>query len=176
MASLVAGIAVGVLGGGCLLLTLLTLPGNWLLLLVAVGSQGWAMIAGSEAPYSGWTLGALVALAVLGEVAEAGMGAAGAKAGGARSRGTWGAVAGSLVGAVVGTVALAFLPVAGTLLGALAGAALGAVVGELTYGDRDAASVVKPATGAAIGRFAGILVKFAIGVVMWVVAVVAAAW
>ena len=176
MTSLLVAVAVGVLGGGCLLLTLLTLPGNWLLVLVAVGAQVWAMIAGGDLPYSGWTLGALVALAVLGELAEAGMGAAGAKAGGARSRGAWGAVAGSLVGAMAGTVALAFVPVVGTLLGALGGAALGAVVGELTYGDRDAASVVRPATGAAIGRFAGILVKFAIGVVMWVVAVAAAAW
>jgi hypothetical protein len=176
MESLLTALAVGVLGGGSLFLTLLTLPGNWLLLLVAVGAQAWAMFAGTTLPYSPWTLAALVALAVAAEVAETAMGAAGAKAGGARGRGAWGAMIGSIVGALVGTVALAFLPLAGTLLGALAGAAVGAMAGELTYGDRDALDTVKPAAGAAIGRFAGILVKFAIGVLMWVVAVTAAAW
>lgn len=176
MESLLTALAVGVLGGGSIFLTLLTLPGNWLLLLVAVGAQAWAMFAGTPLPYSPWTLAALVALAVAGEVAETVMGAAGAKAGGARGRGAWGAMIGSLVGALVGTVALAFLPLAGTLLGALAGAAVGAMAGELTYGDRGALDTVKPAVGAAVGRFAGILVKFAIGVLMWVVAVTAAAW
>lgn len=176
MESLLTAVVVGVLGGGALFLTLLTLPGNWLLLLVAVGAQAWAMFAGTAEPYSAWTLAALVALAIAGEVAETAMGAAGAKAGGARGRGAWGAMIGSIVGALVGTVGLAFLPLAGTLLGALGGAAIGAMVGELTYGDRSAAQTVKPAAGAAIGRFAGILVKFAIGVLMWVVAVTAAAW
>lgn len=176
MESLLTALAVGVLGGGSLFLTLLTLPGNWLLVLVAVGAQAWAMVAGTTLPYSPWTLAALVALAVAGEVAETAMGAAGAKAGGARGRGAWGAMIGSLVGALVGTVALAFLPLAGTLLGALGGAAVGAMAGELTYGDRGALDTVKPAAGAAIGRFAGILVKFAIGILMWVVAVTAAAW
>ena len=176
MESLVTAVVVGVLGGGSLFLTLMTLPGNWLLVLVAVGAQAWAMLAGAALPYSAWTLVALVVLGLFGEFAETAMGAAGAKAGGARGRGAWGAVLGSLAGAMVGTVAIAFLPLAGTLLGALGGAALGAMVGELTYGDRRAIETVVPAAGAAIGRFAGILVKFAIGVLMWVVAVVAAAW
>jgi hypothetical protein len=33
-----------------------------------------------------------------------------------------------------------------------------------------------PSAGAAAGRFAGILVKLAIGIVMWVIAVVGALW
>jgi hypothetical protein len=174
--SITIGLAMALLGGACLVLTLLTLPGNWLILLLAASAQGWAMAADAPLPYSGWTLAALFAIALLGEFAETAMGAAGAKAAGARSRGAWGAVIGSFAGALLGTVLLAFIPLAGTLVGALIGAAAGAFVGELTYGDRRASSLVMPSAGAAAGRFAGILVKLAIGIVMWVIAVVGALW
>ena len=174
--SVLMGIVMAVLGGGCLLLTLVTLPGNWLIVLFAAALQGWALAFGHALPYSGWTLGALFALALVGEFAEVWMSAAGAKAGGARSRGAWGAVLGSMAGALAGTVLLAFLPIAGALVGALMGAALGAFVGELTYGDRSAAALAVPAIAAAAGRFAGIIVKLAFGVAIWTVAVVGALW
>ncbi|MFM8698707.1 MAG: DUF456 family protein, partial [Phycisphaerales bacterium] len=79
-------------GGGCVLLTVLTLPGNWLLLAIAGVAQAWTMHGGGAPLYSWWTLGAAAALAFGGEALEAGMGAAGASAAGARRRGTWGAV------------------------------------------------------------------------------------
>jgi len=176
METMVLALLMAVLGGGCLMLTLLTLPGNWLIVLLAAGAQGWAMAAGTPLPYSGWTLAAIAALALAGELAEMGMGAAGARAGGARGRGVWGAVLGSIVGALAGTVLLAFIPLAGTLVGALAGAAIGAFIGELTYGDRRASSLVLPAAGAAAGRFAGLLVKFAVGALAWVLLVGGALW
>lgn len=176
MSTLVLALAMAVLGGGCLLLTLLTLPGNWLIVLLAAGAQAWAMATGGSLPYSGWTLAAIAALAVAGEVAETAMGAAGARAAGARGRGIWGAVIGSIAGAVAGTVFLAFIPLAGTLVGALAGAALGAFVGELTYGDRRAASLVVPAAGAAAGRFAGLVAKLGLGIAAWVLLVGGALW
>lgn len=172
--TLTLALVMAVLGAGGLLLTLLTLPGNWVILLLAAGAQGWAMAAGAPLPYSVWTLAALFAIALLGEVAETAMGAAGAKAGGGRSRGAWGAVIGSFAGALAGTLLLAFIPLAGTLVGALIGAAIGAFVGELTYGDRRASALVAPAAGAAVGRLAGILVKLAFGMVMWVIAVAGA--
>ena len=172
--TLTLALVMAVLGGASLVLTLMTLPGNWAILLLAASAQGWAMAVGAPVPYSGWTLAALFAIAVLGEVAETAMGAAGAKAGGGRGRGAWGAVIGSFAGALAGTVLLAFIPLAGTLVGALIGAAIGAFAGELTYGDRRAASLVAPAAGAAVGRFAGILVKLAFGLVMWVIAVAGA--
>jgi hypothetical protein len=167
---------VAVVGGLCVLLTVLTLPGNWLLLAVAGVAQAWTMSGGGTPLYSWWTIAAAAVLALSGEALEAGMGAAGASAAGARRRGTWGAVIGSLAGAVVGTFVLAFIPLFGTLVGALVGAGLGAFVGELSYGDRGAASLVVPAAGAAAGRFAGLIVKSAVGAAMWTLLVVGALW
>lgn len=173
---LIAAALLGVLGGGCLVLTLLTLPGNWLLLLVAAVAQWWSTRVGGAGLFSWWTLGGAFVLCIVGEVLETAMSAAGASAGGARGRGAWGAIAGSLVGALVGTVLLAFIPLAGTLLGALAGAAIGAFVGELTYGDRPATALVKPAAGAAAGRMAGLAVKLGVGALLWTLLVGAALW
>jgi hypothetical protein len=73
-------------------------------------------------------------------------------------------------------VLLAFIPLAGTLAGALIGAAVGAFIGEMTYGDRNTLSLVLPAAAAAAGRMAGVLVKLAFGMAIWVVAVVGALW
>jgi hypothetical protein len=85
-------------------------------------------------------------------------------------------VIGSFAGALLGTVLLAVIPLAGTLAGALIGAALGAFIGEMTYGDRSAGSLVLPAAAAAAGRMAGIVVKLAFGIAIWVVVVVGALW
>lgn len=169
-------LAIAVLGGGCLLLTVLTLPGNWLLLAVAGGAQLLSMQGGGTPLYGAWTLAGAFALAAAGEVLETAMGATGARLGGARRRGAWGAVIGSLAGALVGTVALAFLPLVGTLAGALIGAALGAFVGELTYRDRRPAALVLPAAGAAAGRLAGLIAKVAVGIALWTLLVVGALW
>jgi hypothetical protein len=73
-------------------------------------------------------------------------------------------------------VLLAFIPLAGTLAGALIGAAVGAFIGEMTYGDRSAISLVLPAAAAAAGRLAGVLVKLAFGIAIWLVAVIGALW
>ncbi|MFO0962742.1 MAG: DUF456 family protein [Phycisphaerales bacterium] len=176
-ATIIAAILYGLLGAGCLLLTLITLPGNWLLVLMACGFQLWSVLAtdGQQPLFSWWTIAAGLALALLGELAEVGMGAAGAAATGARQRGIWGAVIGSLLGALVGLV-FVFVPVIGSLLGALAGAAAGAFIGELTYKDRRTHEAAYAAVGAAAGRFAGILVKLSFGVAIWVLFVVAALW
>ena len=73
METIVVTLLLAVLGGGCLLLTLLTLPGNWLILLLAGVAQAWSMSGDGTPLYSGWTLVALFLLAILGEVAETGM-------------------------------------------------------------------------------------------------------
>jgi hypothetical protein len=46
----------------------------------------------------------------------------------------------------------------------------------MTYGDRSAGSLVLPAAAAAAGRMAGIVVKLAFGIAIWVVVVVGALW
>lgn len=174
--SIVMALVMAVLGAGCVLLTVLTLPGNWLLLLLAGIAELWSMRDGGTPLYGGWTLAGALVLAAAGEVIEVALGAAGARLGGARRRGAWGAVFGSLAGALVGTVALVFLPFAGSLAGALIGAAIGAFVGEMTYGDRGPVSLLVPAAGAAAGRFAGLLAKVAVGITLWTVLVVGALW
>jgi hypothetical protein len=174
--TIVVALLMAVLGGGCLFMTLLTLPGNWAMLVLVGAAQLWSL-AGNGAPlYSGWTLLALFLLAVFGEVCETAMSAAGARGGGARARGAWGAILGSFAGALVGTVLLAFIPLAGTLAGALIGAAVGAFIGEMTYGDRSAMGLVLPAAAAAAGRMVGVLVKVGFGIAIWIIAVAGALW
>ena len=174
--TIVVALLMAGLGGGCLFLTLLTLPGNWAILILVGAAQLWSLAGDGTPLYSSWTLLALFLLAILGAVCETAMGALGARAGGARGRGAWGAVLGSFAGALLGTVLLAFIPLAGTLAGALIGAAVGAFIGEMTYGDRNTLSLVLPAAAAAAGRMAGVLVKLAFGMAIWVVAVVGALW
>ena len=60
--TLVVALLMAGLGGGCLFLTLLTLPGNWAILILVGAAQLWSL-SGDGAPlYSGWTLVALFAL------------------------------------------------------------------------------------------------------------------
>ena len=181
-ATILASILYAALGAGCLLLQLVTLPGNWLLVLLALVFQVWSIVAtdGQHPLFSWWTIAAGTALALLAEFAELGMGAAGARMTGARARGMWGAVVGSLVGSLAGTALGCGVPVLGSIVGALAGAlagaALGAFVGELTYRDRRPHAAALAAVGAAAGRTAGIIVKVAFGVAIWATFVAAAMW
>lgn len=155
------------LGGGCVLLQLIGLPGTWLLLLLAVAVWGSSFVitSGPEPIFSIWTLVVLLAFAVLAEVVEFFASAAGAKTGGASRRGMAGAVVGGLGGAIVGTIF--FVPVIGSILGAVGGSALGAIVGELSEGGRTLRSTAKPAAGAVAGRVAGTLAKSGFAGAMW---------
>ncbi len=157
--------------------TLLALPGIWLMVLLAVVHELLASLwFGSAGGWVTWTLiGAALALALAAEVIEFLAGAAGAKAGGASKWGTIGALAGGVVGAVVGTVVIP-LPLVGTLAGAALGAAIGASSGEMWRGGKSARESIKPAIGAASGRVAGTLLKFALATVVWVMLVFGAFW
>src|SRR5882724_8420150 len=79
-------------------LTLLTLPGTWLAVLIAA-----AVALCRPELISWWTVGAAAALDVIAEVVELVASAAGAAKGGASRAGAIGAITGSLVGAIVGT-------------------------------------------------------------------------
>jgi uncharacterized protein len=141
----------GVLGTA---LTMLTLPGTWLMLLVAVGLQLWL-----PGLYSWWTLGVAGSVALLGEVVEFGASAMGAAKGGASKRGALGAMIGAVVGAIVGSPF--FFPL-GTLAGGALGAAVGTLTAERAWAKRDWTAASKAAGGAAAGRLVATVLKTAI--------------
>ncbi len=150
-----------------LALNLLSLPGLWLM----VGGYAlYAWLTGWDV-YVGWpSLTTMLILALLAEAAEFFAGAAGSRAAGARKRGMIGAV----VGAFLGAIFLSIIPIIGVaqIIGACLGAFLGAAIAE--FWDKDFAHSMRVGYGAAKGRFAGIVVKLAFGVMMLVVAIFAA--
>jgi uncharacterized protein YqgC (DUF456 family) len=156
-----------ILMGLCgLFVTLLGLPGLWLMV---AAYAGYAWLTRWDV-YIGWpSMIALLVLAALAEVVEFFAGAAGSKAAGGRKRGMFGAV----VGAVIGGIVLSpVFPVVGTIFGACLGAFIGAAV--LEFYDRDARHAFRVGMGAARGRFYGIISKLAFGMAMFIILVIAA--
>jgi len=148
-----------------LFLNILGLPGLWLMV---ASAAGYALL--TNAQYMGWpTLVTLVVLGAVAELLEFVAGAAGSKAAGGRTRGMIGAIVGAIFGGLF--LSIIPIPVISTILGACLGAFIGAAVMELW--DRDFRHAISVGLGAARGRFMGILVKGAVGVVMLVVILIA---
>jgi uncharacterized protein YqgC (DUF456 family) len=145
IATCVAGVALTVVG----------LPGTWLMLLAALGAW-WA----APGMYDEWTLGVVGVLCILAEVAEGVSGAVGAKAAGSSRRAAAGAIVGGLLGAIFGTVLIP-IPVVGTIVGAAVGSGAGAVVMELTKDKplRRSTSLYAVGKGAAVGRLWATVIK-----------------
>lgn len=156
-------LVLGIVGVG---LTLLTLPGAWLSIAVAVGCNLW-----QPGLISWWTIGAAVALAAIGEGLEFFASAAGAKKFGGSRPGAIAGVVGSLIGAIVGTP---FLPPIGTVAGAVLGAGVGALVAERGLANKGWRESAQVGTGAAAGRLAATLVKTVISGAVALTLVVAA--
>lgn len=170
----VAG-AFTLLGLACVLLTILGVPGTWILIALAVGIDlvdGWWLPEPERPTFSITILVVAVGLALLGELVEFLASAFGAQRGGASRRGILGALVGSLVGAVLGTVVIP-VPVVGTLAGAVLGSFGGALLGEVSAGSSVERSM-RPATGAAIGRVLGTIGKLPLSISVWAVLSVAA--
>lgn len=155
----------GVLG---VLLTLLTLPGVWILLAVAVLVE----VLWLPGLMSWWTLGVCFALAAAGEVGEAVATGVGAAKGGASRTGVVGAIVGTLVGAVLGTFIP--IPIVGTLIGAALGAAGGATLAERVLKNRGWRESGKAGAGAAAGRLVALAIKGGVTATVAVVLTVAA--
>ncbi len=131
MATLLPYIALGLLllavAGGWLL-TLVGMPGNWLMVLAAAGYAGWG--AHSGATQLSWTtVAALTALAVVGELTEFAAGIVGARRAGGSRRAAVFSLLGSFAGALIGATLGVPIPVLGSALGAVLGGAVGAFVG-----------------------------------------------
>lgn len=152
------------------LLTLLTLPGTWLMLLVALLCK----LVVPEAMGWSWLIAAGV-LAVAGEVVEFGASAAGAKAGGAGRPGAIGALLGGLAGGIVGTVVIP-IPIVGTVVGGVLGAGGLAVLFERWKGGKGWKDSSKAGAGAAAGKLASTFLKTAIAGIMALVLTVGAVW
>jgi uncharacterized protein YqgC (DUF456 family) len=150
------------------LLSLVTLPGNWLIV-------GFAALFAWLVPVEGgrglsWKcVIALVVLAVIGEVIEFAAGAAGAAKQGASKRSVALSMIGAIAGSILGLMAGSPVPVIGSFVMALVGGALGAFggayLGEAWKG-RPEEHRVAAGRGAFTGRIWGTMGKLAVGAVM----------
>ena len=141
-------------------LTLIGLPGIWLMILVFIGLKWW-----QPDWISWWVVAAGIFIALLAELLEFIAGAAGSsKAGGSRSASV-GAIVGGIVGAIAGA---AFPPIIGALLWGAVGAGVGAMLGEISAG-RDWKKTLPVGTAAAKGKVLGTILKTALGVVVYVI-------
>ncbi len=157
-----------------LILVPVGLPGTWLMLGLAalVEFYDGAMLRQADPVTFGWgLLGLCTAIAVGGEILEAGAGAAGTKFGGGSRRGMVGAMLGGILGAILFTP-LVPIPLIGTLLGALVGTFAGAFIGEASSEHkRHRDENLRAAFSAAVGRLAGTLGKTALATGVWVLLV-----
>ena len=150
-----------------------TIPGNWVLVALTA-LFAWFFPENGEPGVSWWTIGILIALALLGELIEFAAGAAGAARRGASFRGMALAVLGALVGSISGalvTLPIPLAPLVGALLGGAGGAFAGAYIGESWKG-RSADESFEVGKAAFFGRILGTVGKIAVGAVMWAVAAV----
>lgn len=148
--------------------TLFTLPGNWMVAALAAGFAWLFPVDAAGRGIGWWTVGVVVALAVIGEVIEFAAGAAGAAKQGASKRAIALALVGAVIGSIVGVMAGSPVPIIGSfimaLLGGAGGAFAGAYVGEMWKG-RNEAERMAAGQGAFIGKLWGTLGKLAAGIV-----------
>jgi uncharacterized protein YqgC (DUF456 family) len=156
-----------------LIINVFTLPGNWLML-AAVSI--YALLTPLLTPHMQYvgvkSLGVMLVLAIIGEVVET-LAASRAvkKQGGSR----WGSI-GAIVGGILGGILLTGLfpvPVLGTLCGILLGTFAGAMLLEVLGGKQIGRSALI-GYGAARGRLVGSFVKFTIGCVIFLIAMIVA--
>ncbi len=153
-----------------IVLTIISLPGTWFMLLTVV-------VAKLAVPdiMSWWVVGAAVGFVLAAELADLVSSAAGARMGGASKKGMTGALVGSLLGAIAGTVFIP-IPVLGTIIGGVVGAGLGAILIERSTEQKTWRESGKAGAGAAVGRFAATFIKAGIAIAMGLVITFAAFW
>ncbi|MFA6186984.1 MAG: DUF456 domain-containing protein [Phycisphaerae bacterium] len=148
-------------------LNFFVLPGNWLMIITVILFAVW-----QKGVFSVYTIIAAIVLAVIGEIIEFVSGAGGAKVGGGGKKAMAAAIVGAIIGAIVGTIIIP-IPVIGTLLGAALGAGGVVLIVEKKSG-RAFDKSLKSATGAGVGQLLGTFAKFIVGVIIWLVFLIAA--
>jgi uncharacterized protein YqgC (DUF456 family) len=161
----VAVVLLGLCSAAGLALVALGLPGLWLIF-VAVLAFG--LLTGLHS-IGVLTIGITLGLALLGELLEWWLSYGLARRYGGSPRAGWGALLGGLVGAVVGVP----VPVVGSVIGAILGCFAGALIFEYST-TRAAGTALRAGWGALLGRIAASTAKVALGIVMAIVAIVAA--
>lgn len=161
------GISLALFSVGCVALTVIGLPGTWLMLAAAIGVE-----LLRDGTFSMGTLVAVLVLAILGEVAEFLAGVLGASSQGASKRAGVGALVGGLLGAVIGT----FTPatILGTIIGGAIGAGVGAALVEVAIREKTKTQVLRVGAGAFAGRLLATLIKGLFAVAMAIVLAIAA--
>ena len=159
------------------LLTLLGLPGNWLIVLGAAAYHLWGPADG-RLELSLSTLIALVVLATVGEILEFALGAVTATRAGGSRRAAVGALGGGIAGGVAGMFVGIPIPIIGPVIAAVLFAAVGAMVGAfLAQGSmrelEDARKAWHIGKAAFWGRLSGTLAKLVVGTVMVLIGLVA---
>ena len=169
-----------VLGGVCVVLVVVQLPGTWAMLGLAALLEYLDRLylpVGEQQTFGWWVLGGCLAIAVIGEIIEFVAGVVGAKQGGGVRRGGGGELVGGVVGGSSFQPAVFCLPpIFGAFRGAVLGTFVGAAVGEMPVEHATIKGSMKPAIGATIGRVLGATSKVAIAMVMWMTLTVAAFW
>jgi uncharacterized protein YqgC (DUF456 family) len=159
-------------------LTLLGMPGNWLIAVVALVYNLLAP-EGSRLELGQWTVITTFALAALGEALESLAGAMGVARKGGSRRGAVGALVGSLVGALLGVLVGLPVPIVGSVLAAVVfasgGALVGTMIAETTTG-KDLPTSVDIGVAAMWGRLFGSIAKTIVGGVMVAVVIVGIVW
>lgn len=153
---------------GAWFLSLVTLPGNWIIV-ACCALFAWLFPEEGGRGISWLTVIVLTVLAGLGEVIEFVAGAAGAAKQGASRRSValsiLGAILGSVVGLSLGVPVLVVGPFIGAVLGGAVGAFGGAYLGEYWKG-RSEEERMAASQGAFFGRIWGTVGKLATGAVM----------
>ncbi|HJD98278.1 DUF456 domain-containing protein [Mailhella massiliensis] len=145
--------------GVCVLLNLVTLPGNWAMAALVLA---WALLV----PQSGLDtlfFVLFIGLAVAGEAVEFGAQLWGAKKYGSSKVSTIAGILGTIAGAILGAP---FLFGLGAVFGALLGAWAGCLLAELLLRRQPWPLALRAAQGAFVGRFLGMVIKFGLGMAM----------
>jgi len=156
-------------------LTLMGLPGNWLMV-AAAATYTWLAPATGATQITWTTILGMAVLAGGGEIAELAAGVWGARRAGGSRRAAVFSLLGSLAGALVGASLGLPVPVLGPPIAALLGGALGALAGaalaERTRGETSRQSF-KVGGAAFLGRLLGTGIKTVVATILVGVALIA---
>lgn len=143
----------------CVLLNLVTLPGNWAMVaLVGVWSY---LVPGHDFGLMFFVM--FIGLAVLGELLEFGTQIWGSRKYGSSNASTFAGILGAIAGAIAGAP---FLLGIGAVFGALLGAWGACYFVERVIRNQPSEIAFRAAQGALVGKFLGMVIKFGVGVAM----------